>query len=465
MKSIGTRLAFWNAVVFAVALACLFLAGRKLLETHALRALDLLNASEFEQIKAALGPGADRLSAETIRQRMGNQLSRNAVFFVAEIHQRGGGVIYRSENFSGHTLPDLPGTEAYSAIVEGLGRMRVGNFKLGAMNVLIAVSKDEVHEVMLGYERVFYLLFGTMFVLTIIGGRLLTWLALRPVRVIQEAAMHISSHNLSERIPVNHGQDEISNLAHLLNAMFDRLEAAFNQTRRFTAEVSHELKTPLSIVRLHAEKLLLEGQLRPAEEETVQLQLEAITQLNYLINELLFLSRAEARAITLQAQPMDPRSFLEGFAADAHVLAESHEMQLNLRLEGEGTAAFNPKWIRQVLLNLVMNAYHASPPGGTVTLKSELNERFWRVTVADEGRGVPVDQLEKIFERFIRVGPEDQSGGSGLGLAISRSLIKLHGGTISARPADGGKGLEVIFEIPVDAPRPARPSELTTSEK
>jgi signal transduction histidine kinase len=456
VKSIGTRLAFWNAVVFAVALACLFLAGRKLLETHALHLLDLLNASEFEQIKAALGPGADRLPPETIRQRMGDQLSRNAVFFFVEIHQRSGDVIYRSENFIGHTLPDLPDIQVYSATIEVLGKVRVGNFRLGSMNVLIAVSKDQVREVMLGYERVFYLLFGAMFVLTIVGGRILTWLALRPVRAIQQAATHISSHNLDERIPVSRANDEISNLAHLLNEMFDRLEAAFHQTRRFTAEVSHELKTPLSIVRLHAEKLLLDGKLSPAEEETVQLQLEAITQLNYLISELLFLSRAEAQAITLQAQPMDPRSFLEGFSADARVLADSHGLHFNLRLEGGGQAAFNPKWIRQVLLNLVMNAYHASPPGGTVTLKSEVNEEFWRVTVTDEGHGVPDDQLEKIFERFVRVGPSDQPGGGGLGLAISRSLIKLHGGTISARPTEGGSGLDVVFEIPAVQPDPPR---------
>ncbi|MDB6127331.1 MAG: cusS [Verrucomicrobia bacterium] len=450
MKSIGTRLAFWNAVVFAVALGCLFLAGRKLLENHALRTLDMLNASEFEQIKAALG--TDPLPAESIRQRMGDQLRRNAVFFFVEIHQHDGAVVYRSENFAGHTLPDLPDSRVYSAIVGELGRLRVGNYRLGSMHVLIAVSKDQVREIILGYERVFYLLFAAMFVLTIVGGRILTWLALRPVRAIQEAATHISSHNLGERIPVSRANDEISNLAHLLNEMFDRLEAAFHQTRRFTAEVSHELKTPLSIIRLNAEKLLLEGKLGSAEQENVQLQLEAITQLNYLINELLFLSRAEAQAITLQAQPLDPQPFLEGFAADARVLAESHGMHFELQFHGAGQAAFNPKWIRQVLLNLVMNAYRASPPDGTVTLKSELSEKSWRVTVSDQGHGVPVDQLEKIFERFVRVGPKDEADGNGLGLPISRSLIKLHGGTISARPAKSGEGLEVAFEIPVEQP-------------
>lgn len=460
MTSIGTRLAFWNTVIFGVALGCLFLAGRKLLENHALRSLDLLNASEFEQIKASLG--AEALPSESIRQRMSEQLRHDAVFFFVEIHQRGTGFIYRSENLLGHTLPVHADSLVYSADVGGLGRLRVGNFQLGHMNVLIAVSKEQVRDVILGYQRVFYMLFGTVFVLSIVGARTLTWLALRPVRAIQQAATHISSNNLSERIPVGRINDEISNLAHLLNAMFDRLEGAFNQTRRFTAEVSHELKTPLSIMRLNAEKLLLEGKLSPAEEENVQLQLEAITQLNYLISELLFLSRAEAHAISLQAETTDPRQFLEGFAADARVLAESNGMQFDLKLSGEGQADFNPKWIRQVLLNLVMNAYRASPPGGMVTLKSELTEKTWRVAVSDEGRGVPADQLERIFERFARVSPDDQTDGNGLGLPISRSLIKLHGGTISARHGGNGKGLEVIFEIPVEQAAPPFPQGMTT---
>ena len=97
-------------------------------------------------------------------------------------------------------------------------------------------------------------------------------MALRPVRLIRQTAMHIGSDNLSERIPVPQVKDEISDLASLLNQMFDRIEAGFNQVRRFTADASHELKTPLSLVRLHAEKLLVDGGLAPAHQEAVLVQ-------------------------------------------------------------------------------------------------------------------------------------------------------------------------------------------------
>lgn len=237
---------------------------------------------------------------------------------------------------------------------------------------------------MLGYERNSYILTAVMFVVSIAIGYGVSRVALRPLRLIQETATRIGSHSLSARVPVGDVRDELSDLARLLNAMFDRLEAAFEQTRRFTAEASHELKTPLSLVRLHAEKLALEGGLKPAQEEAVHQQLEELARLNQLIEELLFLSRAEARAITLQPQPQDPRSFLETFA---------------------GAVAFDPRWIRQVLLNLLANALNVSPRGGA-----------WRVALDDEGPGVPAEQRERIFERFVRLG--DQQGGSGRGLSV-----------------------------------------------
>ena len=237
------------------------------------------------------------------------------------------------------------------------------------------------------------------------------------------------------------------------------------QIRRFTAEASHELKTPLSLVRLQAEKLLVAGNLSPAHEDAVQMQLEELARLNRIIEELLFLSRAEARVITLDLKPLDPVRFLHVFAQDARVLAEHHGRQFVLTREGEGTVAFEEKRLRQVLLNLLANAVDASPPDGVITLRSSLTAGLWRVRLEDQGPGVPDDQRERIFERFVRLdnrGGDDKS--SGLGLAICRSIIELHHGRIWAESGTDGRGLRVVFEIPgaqiaVDAAK--GPSEKT----
>ena len=319
------------------------------------------------------------------------------------------------------------------------------------MDVMIGTSFSQVGTVMEGYTETSLILVCLMLVVSVITGLALSRAAMRPVRLIQETANHIRSDNLSERIPVSEVQDEISNLARLLNEMFDRLEVSFNQIRRFTAEASHELKTPLSLVRLQAEKLLVEGGLNATQEEAVQMQLEEIARLNKIIEELLFLSRAESQAVQLDFRREDPRAFLQSFEQDARALSEHRGAAFSASIEGTGKVDYDPKWLRQVLLNLLQNALNVSPPGGRITLVSTFAVDAWKVSIEDQGPGVPEAQRERIFERFVRLdhdGSRD-TGGSGLGLAISRSIISLHRGVIRAEPGSQGRGLRVSFELPI----------------
>lgn len=477
MRSLGFRLAFWYALASVLTLGCFFWVGRHLLEQHMLHSLDTGLKAEFEQIKRRLGPDAGSLEAAQVQARLATNAS---VRFSIEIHEADGGLLYRSRNLQDHPIPDSPrpghlvarvlnrflgaleigspGTASgarrtYEAPVGDLGERHIGEFLLDGRTVFVAVSNEQVRTLVVAYQEVFYGLLVLMLIVSSVIGFFLSHILLRPLRQIQSTATHIGSDNLSERIPVSPVEDEMSNLARLLNQMFDRLEAAFNQTRRFTAEASHELKTPLSLIRLQAEKLLIDGGLKPAQEEAVQVQLEEIARLNQIIEELLFLSRAEARAITLQAVPHDPRGFLETFATDARVLAESRGVRLALEIQGDGAVVFDARWIRQVLLNLLANALNFTPRGSTVRLDSQRTGDRWLVAIEDEGPGVPPDQREQIFERFVRLSP-GPAGGSGLGLAISRSIVSLHRGRIRAEPAESGRGLRVVFEIPVGATSP-----------
>jgi two-component system heavy metal sensor histidine kinase CusS len=248
-------------------------------------------------------------------------------------------------------------------------------------------------------------------------------------------------------------RDEISDLARLLNLMFDRLERSFQQIRRFTAEASHELKTPLSLVRLQAEKLLVHGKLDPDNEESVHVLLEETSRLSQIIEELLFLSRAEGSDIRLSLEPHEPAALLAGFSQDARVLAEHCGMHFECTHAGSGSVLVEPRWLRRVLLNLLSNALKVSPRGGRVTLNSELDGMRWRVSLDDQGPGVAPEFRERIFERFFRVtrpGADDDAG-SGLGLAICRSIISLHGGSIWAEPSPVLGGLRMVFTLPARA--------------
>jgi signal transduction histidine kinase len=449
MRSISTRLAAWYALAATVTLACLFIVGYQLLESYLIHGLDLLNTSEFEQLRARLGPDYRTLSLDVVNQRIRTTTEYASVLFYFDVNIPKRGTVFYSSNLRGRAIPDVPKKHRYDASIPGIGPLRVAEFILPPFDVTIATSSAQVLKVMDGYVEVCAgLLVAGLAVSTLIGFAL-SRLALRPVRLIRETANRIRSDNLSERIPVSGVRDEISELARLLNQMFDRLESSFKQVRRFAAEASHELKTPLSLIRLQAEKLLVTGNLSPAHEDALQMQLEELARLNRIIEELLFLSRAEARAITLQLKPQDPSRFLHAFAQDARVLAEHHGHSFVLSREGEGLVAFEAQRIRQVLLNLLANALDASPQESVITLGSTFAGGVWRVSVEDQGPGVPPNERERIFERFVRLGDRgSDERGSGLGLAICRSIIGLHHGRIWAEAAGGAQGLKVLFEIP-----------------
>jgi len=449
MRSIGTRIAVWYASAATVTLASLFLAGYVLLENQLVHGLDLLNETGFKQIEAHLGPDYATLNPSSIEQRIREVTDSASTLFYIDVHVPSIGDIFRSTNLAGRNIPDLPGEQLFTVQVDGIGELRVAEFHKDPFEVTIATPLRPVRDVMASYVRVCLSLLAVMLIASALIGLGLTRLVLLPVRLMRDTANRIRSDNLSERIPVPEVRDEVSDLARLLNQMFDRLEASFVQIRRFTADASHELKIPLSLIRLHSEKMLGDGTLAPAHREAVQVQLEEIARLNRIIEELLLLSRADAHALKLDLKPENPAALLQAFAQDASVLAEHHGRRFACEHRGEGSVALDPKWMRQVLLNLLTNAIHVSPSGGLISLQSGLSSDGWRVSVEDEGPGLTADQRERMFERFVRLVTVDtEYPGSGLGLAICRSIVDLHGGRISASPTARERGLRVLIEIP-----------------
>jgi two-component system heavy metal sensor histidine kinase CusS len=449
MRSIGARLTFWYALSATVTLAILFLAGYQLLESRLIQGLDQLNSAEFQQLKAHLGSDYQRLNSEVMAERVRETSESGAVLFYISIERPGTSIKFKSRNLHGDDVPDIKGKRAYSAVMPNIGELRVDEFLLPPFDVTIATSARSVSDGMREYAKVCAALLVAMLVASIGIGLGLSRLLLRPMRAIRETANRIGSDNLSERIPVASVRDEVADLALLLNQMFDRLESAFDQIRRFSDEASHELKTPLSLIRLHAEKMLGDGDLPPVHAEAVLVQIEELARLNQIIDEMLFLSRAEAKAIPFDMKPHDPARFLETFAQDAQALAEHTGRSFVHQHKGRGRVAFEEKWMRQVLLNVLTNAINVSPEDGVITLVSSIRGGVWRVSLEDQGPGLAADQRPRIFERFVRFNtPASGDRGSGLGLTISKSIIDLHGGRIFADPADGPQGLKVTFEIP-----------------
>ncbi|MBF5007327.1 HAMP domain-containing sensor histidine kinase [Diaphorobacter caeni] len=447
MASIGARIALWYTAAATATLGCVFVAGYHYLDLHLTHGLDILNEAEFRQIQSHLGPEFATSSSPFREMRVREITENAAAVFLIEVQLPDGSVM-RSSSLNGNDIPDQSGPAQYNARVEDIGELRVGQFSMQPFQVVIGTPLQPVQQVMSNYIRVCAALLLGMVVVSLLLGFGLSRMLLQPVRLIRDTANRIRSDNLGQRIPVDGARDEISDLAQLLNQMFDRLESSFAQIRRFTAEASHELKTPLSLIRLHAEKLVLNEGLSDPLRESAQIQLEEIERLNRIIEDLLLLSRADARAIALQVQDQVPQAFLQSFDQDAAVLLEHHGLRYVSRHTGQGTVAIDTKWMRQVLLNLLTNAIHVSPSGAEVRVTSECEYGVWHVAMEDQGPGLPVEQRELMFERFFRFQNADlRYSGTGLGLAISRSIVELHGGRIRAENASTGSGLRIVIRI------------------
>lgn len=449
MASIGTRLSLLYAGAATASAAALFVSGYGMLNQRLVAGLDALNAAEFEQLKARLGPDYPRLTPRVIDERIHATAEAGSALFYINVDEPRTGMVFYSKNLNHRSIPDVKGKHVFNAELPGSGEVRVGEFVMPPFDVTIATPMDQVRSSMRSYLAVSAGLLLTMLFASAGIGFGLSRLVLRPLVFIRETAQRISSDNLSERIPLPAHEDELTELARLLNRTFDRLESSFHQIKRFAADASHELKTPLSLIRLHGEKLLEDESLPPHSVNAILVQLEEVARLNQIIEELLFLSRAEARAIPVELRRADPEAMLRGFAQDAAVLAEHEGRVFRLETAGQGTVAFEERWLRQVWLNLLTNALAATPPGGAVTMRAGWAGGHWQVTLEDEGPGLAGDELARIFDRFVQFGsPAQRERGSGLGLAIARSIVQLHGGTIGARNRPDRTGLIVTVRLP-----------------
>lgn len=447
MRSLTARLAVAFAVMTTLTLAAILFAGRWILEKQVLDGLDLLNQVEFEEISHEVSGNFGLASLESVAEHA----TIDAPMFYFQIHEADGTVLFRSKSLGTNSLGFTPGIEPHRTDVIGeLGELRISEFPAGRQHVQIASSLEPMHALLGAYGRMSAGLVAAVAVASILLGVAFSRIALRPIREIGGTARRIGADNLAERIPVPPTSDEIADLAKLLNRMFDRIESGFAEVRRFTAEASHELKTPLVLARLQAEKLARDTRLTSDQSEALGSLLDELGRLQRVIDNLLFLAKAEGGVMQLALREQDPQSFITAFAEDASALAEDAEAKFALAINESGRVKFDTEWVRRVLLNMLSNSLKFGPQGGTISLESRVGGGKWIVCLSDEGPGVPDADLERIFSRFVQLGehPRDKHDSVGLGLAIARSIVQLHGGRIHATNRSDRSGLRMTFEIP-----------------
>ncbi len=287
------------------------------------------------------------------------------------------------------------------------------------------------------------------------GGLLLANQALRPVDRITRAAEQISTGDLAERVPTPAKMDEVGRLAVTFNQMISRLQAAFERQRQFTSDASHEMRTPLAVMRGDIEIALRRE--RPAEEykRVLTSNLEEIVRLSRLVEDLLMLARADSGRVELRREPVDLNKLCQQMVEYIFPLAQQKGQDLIYEPVGASPATeikinADLQRIKQLLLNLLDNAIKYTDYGGTVKLSLKIDGKDVLMSVSDTGRGIPPEDLPHIFERFFRKSKSTSdrtATGFGLGLSIVKWIVDSHGGKIEAK-SEVGKGTAFIVKFP-----------------
>jgi signal transduction histidine kinase len=287
------------------------------------------------------------------------------------------------------------------------------------------------------------------------------WLAgnsLQPVDVMIEELQAIQDgRSLHRRLAVPPGEDEISRLGSQLNAMLGRVEQSFVALRRFTADASHELKTPLMVLRAGVERSLTHPKTPPEIVGVLDETLRQINQMGELVTNLLTLARADEGRSALQITNTDLRALVADAGETAEILGEQENVGVTFELPASKVMApVDAGRIRQLLMNLITNAIKYTPAGGRVVIRLSEDDKNVSLQVQDSGIGIAPGDTPNVFERFWRADPaRTRTGdrpGTGLGLAISKWIVDAHGGTIGvqSRPGRGSTFTATLPKAPLE---------------
>jgi len=289
---------------------------------------------------------------------------------------------------------------------------------------------------------------------SLVIGYLLVGRTLKPVeQIVDEVRAITDGRSLHKRLVEPGGQDELVRLTATLNAMLERLEHSFSLLRRFTADASHELKTPLTVLRSGIERSLTHPSTSAEVMETLEETLLEVNRMAELVDSLLTLARADEGRAPLHLDDLDLRELLSELSETAGILGEQASVEVVVDVPEQALLMRADRGrLRQLLQNLLSNAVKYTPPGGNVRISSRRDDGKVVLTVRDSGIGIAPGDLESIFDRFWRADPARSRTGSrpgaGLGLAICRWIAEAHGGSIEAQ-SKPGRGTTFTVEVPV----------------
>ena len=331
----------------------------------------------------------------------------------------------------------------------------VGSTATQTDTILIAVDVSQKEELLARYRFWFWAILLATFAIFPMVGYQIARHGIRPVEEMATTARHISSTNLQERILPEGFPFELASLANTFNQTLDRLEDSFERISRFSADIAHDLRTPVNNIRGEAEVALARARSADEYRDVIESCLEEAVRLSDLIGDLLFLARAESPSTHLRREKVDVRELLSGVREYYEASAADGGVSLITTVVAEPVVVeLDRTLLQRAVGNLVSNALAHTPPGGAVVLGTNADLSTVHIEVSDTGVGIPAEDLPKVFDRFFRVDSSRSkaSGGTGLGLAIVQSIALLHGGKVEIA-SELGQGTRVTLHMPVSSAR------------
>jgi heavy metal sensor kinase len=453
---IRLRLTAWYFAVLAVVLPAFGVSGY-LAMRHSIRQtvdeeLEIRAEGVHQLIERNVQRGAKGDLPEGLREHT-ELRAGGALLQVADAQ---GNWLYRSKVMSDYGVPRIsPSSPKISEYTGNDVPLRIRNLTVNVdgENYFIqsAFEMDDFYEALYHFELLLYIAIPLLLICSALGGYWISNRALAPVDQITKTARTISAQNLSSRLVVPPTGDELQRLSETLNGMLDRLEAAFKKITQFTADASHELRTPVAVMRTRAELSLRKARSPEEYRDVIAEVLTELEKTSGLIEQLMFLARADSGAETLHFSPTNVTEVLREACHQGSALAEAKQIGFQEQISSDSMwIRGDASSLRRLFLILIDNAVKYTPSNGQVEVSLHRNNGYAIAQVRDTGIGIAETDLPNVFERFYRADKARtrELGGVGLGLSIGRWITEVHSGTIEVQSAPG-RGSVFQIRLPI----------------
>lgn len=441
---IRLRLTLWYFAVLAVGLLAFAFFTLAMLDHAMHHTVDGRLRAHMTAVRQIVGEDANK-EPSALQHDLDEDVELAPDLTLLEIWGNNGNVVYRSAAMNRMRVPSEAPQNALARFshpataIYGRHQLRTLVRRISTPNgsfvVLVAVPVRDIAEARRRLAGALWIVIPLLLLLAGAGGYWIAGRALSPMLSMIAAAESIHPDDLSKRLQVPPAKDELQRLSLTLNGMLDRLQAGFDRITRFTADASHELRTPIALLRARTEVLLRRP--RSAEEYRAAhvANLEELERTSALVEELMLLARSDAGAESLNFADLDLSGFVRATAAASRPLAEAKGLEWSVSVPPSPVQVeADEHALRKLLLVLIDNAVKYTPPPGSIHIALEASNGSAILSIRDTGIGIADDDLPKIFDRFYRADPaRGSAGGAGLGLSIGQWIVHRHGGTIGAK--------------------------------